>query len=162
VADVANPLPVKREDLVQRVEVEGVLAAVRSTEIGAPPVTEVEFKISLLVPEGTAVTKGQTVLGFDTEVLQRQLVEKQAELQEAAKKVEQKEIDLGLKLLEVEQQSAQAQADLGKAKLKAEVPPEVQQRVELEKARLDQRGRERDLENLEAEAAMERAGREGE
>lgn len=157
VADVANPVPVKREDLVQSVEVEGELAAVRSTEIGAPPVTEVEFKISLLVPEGTAVTKGQPVLGFDTEALQRQLVEKQSEFQEAAKKVEQKEIDLGLKLLEVEQQSAQAEADLGKAKLKAEVPPEVQQRVELEKARLDQRGRERDLENLEAEGRATRS-----
>jgi HlyD family secretion protein len=150
-ADVANPVPVKREDLVQSVEVEGELAAVRSTEIGAPAVTEVEFKISLLVPEGTAVKKGQPVLGFDTEALQRQLAEKQAEFREAAKKVEQKEIDLGLKLLEVEQQAAQATADLGKAKLKAEVPPEVQQRVELEKARLDQKGRERDLENLEAE-----------
>jgi HlyD family secretion protein len=156
-ADVANPLPVKREDLVQSVEVEGELAAVRSTEIGAPAVTEVEFKISLLVPEGTAVKKGEPVLGFDTEALQRQLAEKQAEFQEAAKKVEQKEIDLGLKLLEVEQQSAQAQADLGKAKLKAEVPPEVQQRVELEKARLDQRGRERDLENLEAEGRATRS-----
>ncbi len=150
-ADVANPVAVKREDLVQSVEVEGELAAVRSTEIGTPAVTEVEFKISLLVPEGTVVKKGQQVLGFDTEALQRQLAEKQAEFREAAKKVEQKEIDLGLKLLEVEQQAAQAEADLGKAKLKAEVPPEVQQRVELEKARLDQKGRERDLENLEAE-----------
>jgi hypothetical protein len=77
--------------------------------------------------------------------------EKQAEYQDAAKRVEQKEIDLGMKLLEIEQQAAQAVADLGKAKLKAEVPPEVQQRIELDKARLDQRGRERDLENLEAE-----------
>ncbi len=150
-AEVPNPIPVKREDLVQSVEIEGELAAVRSTEIGVPPVTYVEFKISFLIPEGTVVKKGQPVLGFDTEALQRQLVEKQAEFQEAAKKVEQKEIDLGMKLLEVEQQSAQATADLGKAKLKAEVPPEVQQRIELEKARLDQKGRERDLENLQAE-----------
>ncbi|HEY6551880.1 MAG TPA: HlyD family efflux transporter periplasmic adaptor subunit [Vicinamibacteria bacterium] len=149
--EITNPVPVKREDLVQSVEVEGELTAVRSTEIGVPPVTFVEFKISFLVPEGTMVKKGQPVLGFDTEALQRQLVEKQAEFQEAVKKVEQKEIDLGMKLLDVEQQSAQAVADLGKAKLKAEVPPEVQQRIELEKARLDQKGRERDLENLQAE-----------
>jgi HlyD family secretion protein len=60
-------------------------------------------------------------------------------------------VDLRLKLLEIEQQVAQAEADLGKAKLKAEVPPELQQRVELEKARLDHRGRQRDLENLQAE-----------
>ena len=35
------------------VEIEGKLAAVRSTDIGAPAVTEVEFKISLLAPEGS-------------------------------------------------------------------------------------------------------------
>jgi HlyD family secretion protein len=151
VADVPNPISVKREDLVQSVEVEGELAAVRSTEIGVPPVGWVQFKIAFLIPEGTVVKKGQPVLGFDTAALERQLVEKQAEYQDAAKRVEQKEIDLGMKLLEVEQQKAQAVADLGKAKLKAEVPPEVQQRIELEKARLDQKGRERDLENLGAE-----------
>jgi len=149
--EVSRPVTVKRQDLVQTVEMEGELQAVHSTEIGVPPVQDAEFKIAFLIPEGTVVKKGQPVLGFDTEVLQRQLVEKQAEFQEAAKKVDQKEIDLGLKLLDLEQRSAQAVADLGKAKLKADVPPEVQQRIELEKARLDQQGRERDLENLQAE-----------
>ena len=111
-ADVARPVAVKRQDLVQTVEVEGELQAVRSTEVGVPPVRDAEFKIAFLIPEGTAVKKGQPVLGFDTEALQRQLVEKEAEFQEAAKKVDQKEIDLGLKLLDVEQRSAQAVADL--------------------------------------------------
>jgi HlyD family secretion protein len=149
--DVLNPVTAKREDLVLSVDLEGELAAVRSTDIGAPPVTEVEFKISLLAPEGSAVKTGQPILGFDTEVLNRQLVDKQAELAEFAKKVEQKEVDLRLKLMELEQQTAQADADLGKAQLKAEVPPDLQGRVELEKARLDYRGRQRDLENLQAE-----------
>jgi HlyD family secretion protein len=149
--DVLHPVVVKREDLVSTVEVEGELAAVRSTDIGAPPVTEVEFKISLLAPEGAAVKKGQPILGFDTDALQRLLVDKQAELAEFTKKVEQKEVDVRLKLLEIEQQVAQGEADLGKAELKADVPPEVQQRIELEKARLDRKGRQRDLENLQAE-----------
>lgn len=149
--DVLNPVTVKREDLVLTVEVEGELAAVRSTDIGAPAVTEVEFKISLLAPEGSAVKTGQPILGFDTEALQRQLVDKQAELAEFTKKVEQKEVDLRLKLMEIEQQAAQAEADLGKAQLKAEVPPDLQGRLELEKAKLDHKGRQRDLENLQAE-----------
>jgi HlyD family secretion protein len=149
--DVRNPVTVKREDLVLTVDVEGELAAVRSTDIGAPPVAEVEFKISLLAPEGSPVKKGQPILGFDTEALQRQLVDKQAELAEFTKKAEQKEDDLRLKLLDLDQQIAQAEADLGKARLKAEVPPELQGRLELEKARLDHRGRQRDLENLQAE-----------
>jgi HlyD family secretion protein len=150
-SDVPNALAVKREDLVLTADVDGELAAVRSTEIGVPPVAEADFKIAFLAPEGQSVKKGDPVLGLDTETLQRQLAEKMAELEEATKKVEQKDSDLRMKLLDLEQQTAQVEADLGKATLKAEVPPEVQQRVELEKAKLDQRGRERDLETLRGE-----------
>jgi multidrug efflux pump subunit AcrA (membrane-fusion protein) len=150
-ADVLTPVKVVREDLVLTVDVDGELAAVRSTDIGAPPVTEVEFKIAFLAPEGAAVKTGQPILGFDTEALNRLLVDKKAELAEFTKKAEQKEVDLRMKLLEIEQQVAQGEADLGKAELKADVPPELQQRVELEKARLDFKGRQRDLENLQAD-----------
>jgi HlyD family secretion protein len=153
---VGEPVPVKRADLVLTVEVEGELAAVRSTEIGVPPVAEVDFKIAFLAPEGTAVKKGEPILKLDAEPLERRLAEKRAEFAEAQKKVEQKEIDLRMKLLELDQQTAQSRADLGKAQLKAEVPPEVQ-RIELEKALLDRRGRERDLENLVAERRVTEA-----
>jgi multidrug efflux pump subunit AcrA (membrane-fusion protein) len=155
--DVGTPVEVKKADLVLTVEVEGELAAVRSTEIGVPPVSEVDFKIAFLAPEGQAVKKGDSVLKLDTEVLERQLAEKRAELAEAQKKVEQKEIDLGMKLLDLQQQAAQARADLGRAQLKVEVPAEVQQRIELEKALLDKKGRERDLQNLEAEGRITQA-----
>ena len=155
--DVGVPIGVKKADLVLSVELEGELAAVRSTEIGVPPVAEVDFKIAFLAPEGQAVKKGTSVLKLDTEMLDRQLAEKRAELAEAQKKVEQKEIDLGMKLLDLEQQAAQARADLGRAQLKAEVPAEVQQRIELERALLDKKGREQDLQNLEAEGRVTRA-----
>ena len=155
--DVGAPVEVKRADLVLSVDVEGELAAVRSKEIGVPPVAEVDFKIAFLAPEGQQVTKGQSVLRLDTEMLERQLAEKRAELQEAQKKVEQKQIELGMKLLDLEQQAAQARADLGRAQLKVDVPAEVQQRIELEKARLDKRGRERDLQNLDAEGRVTQA-----
>jgi hypothetical protein len=155
--DVGAPVVVNRTDFVLTVEVEGELAAVRSTEIGVPPVSEVDFKIAFLAPEGQAVKKGTSVLRLDTEMVERQLAEKRAELKEAQKKVEQKEVDLGMKLLELDQQAAQARADLGRAQLKVEVPAEVQQRIELEKALLDKKGRERDLENIEAEGRVTRA-----
>lgn len=155
--DAPAPVVVKKADLVLSVDVEGELAAVRSTEIGVPPVAEVDFKIAFLAPEGQSVKKGDSVLRLDTEMLERQLAEKRAEYEEARKKVEQKEVDLAVKLLDLEQQAAQAKAELGRAALKADVPPEVQQRLELEKARLDQRGRERDLENLDAEGRVTRA-----
>ena len=151
------PVEVKRADLVLSVDVEGELAAVRSKEIGVPPVAEVDFKIAFLAPEGQQVKQGESVLRLDTEMLERQLAEKRAELQEAQKKVEQKQIELGMKLLDLEQQSAQARADLGRAQLKVDVPAEVQQRIELEKALLDKRGRERDLQNLDAEGRVTQA-----
>ncbi len=155
--EVGAPVDVKRADLVLTVDVEGELAAVRSKEIGVPPVSEVDFKIAFLAPEGQSVKKGDSILRLDTEMTERQLAEKRAELAEAQKKVEQKEIDLRLKLLELEQQEAQTRADLGRAQLKVDVPPEVQQRIELEKAVLDKKGRERDLENLEAEGRVTQA-----
>jgi HlyD family secretion protein len=155
--EAGQPVAVKRADLVLSVDVEGELAAVRSTEIGVPPIAEVDFKIAFLAPEGQAVKKGESVLRLDAEMLERQLAEKRAEYQEAQKKCEQKEIDLGMKLLDLEQQSAQAKADLGRAQLKVDVPPEVQERLELEKAVLDKRGRERDLQNLDAEGRVTRA-----
>jgi HlyD family secretion protein len=149
--DPGAPVSVTRGDLVLAVEVEGELAAVRSVGIGVPPVTEVEFKIAFLAPEGGPVKKGDPVLRFDTEALERQLAQKKAEYEEAAKKVEQKEIDLRMKLLDIDQRMAQATSDLGRARLKVDVPAEVQQRNELEKARLDTKGLERDLENMRAE-----------
>jgi HlyD family secretion protein len=156
----ARPIVVQRGDLVQTVDVEGELAAVRSTEIGPPPVTEVEFKIAFLAPEGTTVKKGDPILGFDTDVLRRNLAQKKAELEEAAANVVRKDADLRLALLNLDQQTAQAEAELGKARLKADVPPDVQQRVEFEKAQLEVRGRERDLQNLKAErVATESSGR---
>ncbi len=155
--EAGAPIEVKRTDLVLSVDVEGELAAVRQQEIGVPPIAEVDFKIAFLATEGQQVKQGESVLRLDTEMLERQLAEKRAELQEAQKKVEQKEIDLGMKLLDLEQQAAQAKADLGRAQLKVDVPPEVQQRIELDKAKLDKQGRERDLQNLDAEGRVTRA-----
>ena len=153
-AEVGTPLPVKRGDLVLGVEVDGELVAVRSKDVGVPPVSETEFKIAFLAPEGASVRKGEPILRFDTDTLERLLAEKRAELDEATKKVEQKEIDLRLKRLDLEQRSAQARADLTKAELKADAPPVVVPLIELEVARLDKTGRERDLANLAAEGRV--------
>jgi HlyD family secretion protein len=154
---VGDPVTVERGDLVLTVEVDGELEAVRSREIGPPSVTEVEFKIAFMSPEGTEVKQGEPVLRFDTEALERQLAQKKAEYEEARTKVEQKTLDLRMRRLALEEQIAQAKAALGKARLKAEVPPEVQKRIEYEKALLVQKGCERDLENLLAELEITEA-----
>jgi multidrug resistance efflux pump len=149
--DAATPVEVVRDDLVLTVDVEGELEAVRSRDIGCPPIPEVEFKIAFMAPEGTEVKEGDPVLRFDTEALERLLAQKRAEYEEARTKVEQKTIDLEMKRLALQEQIAQARVALGKARLRTEVPIEVQQRIEYEKAVLEEKGCERDLQNLEAE-----------
>ncbi len=150
-SDLPEPLEVRRGDLVLDVEVEGELLAVRSAELGPPASREWQLKISFLASEGKVVKKGEPVLGFDTQTLDRQLVEARAELAETEQKIERNQVDLRLKTLDVGQRIAQAEADLGKAELKLEVPPELQARNELEKVVLDRVGRQRDLENMRAE-----------
>ncbi|HEY6546487.1 MAG TPA: HlyD family efflux transporter periplasmic adaptor subunit [Vicinamibacteria bacterium] len=161
-SSLPDPLAVKRDDLVISVEMEGELAAVRSAEIGAPPVNEWEFKIASMAPEGSTVKKGDPVLGFDVEKLQRLLDQKQAELKEAEGKLEQKATELRMKTLELDQQIAVAENEKGKAGLKAEVPEDLLGRVEAEKARLDHEGRGRDVSNLRAEQAATLARAEAE
>ncbi|HXY41344.1 MAG TPA: HlyD family efflux transporter periplasmic adaptor subunit [Vicinamibacteria bacterium] len=149
--EVGTPLPVRRADLVLGVEVDGELVAVHSTPIGVPPVSETSFKITFLAPEGAAVKKGQPVLGFDTETLVRLLAEKRAELEEAAKKVEQKELDLHMKRLDLDQRAAVARSELTKAELKADAPPIAVSSMDLKLAQLDRAGRQGELANLAAE-----------
>ncbi len=146
-----DPVTVTRGDLVLTVDVEGELEAVRSRELGCPSVPEVEFKIAFMAPEGAEVKEGEPVLRFDTEALERLLAQKRAEYEEAKTKVEQKTIDLEMRRLALEEQIARARAALEKAKLDTELPPVLQTKVEREKALLEMKGCERDLENLTAE-----------
>ncbi|MFI5184733.1 MAG: HlyD family secretion protein, partial [Vicinamibacteria bacterium] len=155
-------LPVKRGDLVQPVDVEGELRAVHAVEIGPPALTEVEFKISFMVPEGASVQRGEPILGFDTQALQKMLDDKKAERDEARQKLAQKQRDLEVKRLSLDDQIAKAEAALRKARLKAEVPVELVARIEAQKARLDENGCEHDLQNLQAERSVLLSTGEGE
>jgi multidrug resistance efflux pump len=129
-----------RGDLVTGFEVIGTLAAVSSDSLGPPPISDVwEFKISRLEQEGAEVKKGQPVLGFDTTELQRRFEEKSAEAEEARKQIEKERADLALQTKGERMQLAEAEARLGKAKLKLEAPPDIQavtdrQKVEIEYA----------------------------
>ncbi len=129
-----------RGDLVTGFEVTGTLAAVSSDSLGPPPISDVwEFKISRLEQEGAEVKKGQPVLGFDTTELQRRFEEKSAEAEEARKQIEKERADLALQTKGERMQLAEAEARLGKAKLKLEAPPDIQavtdrQKVEIEYA----------------------------
>ncbi|HEY4998403.1 MAG TPA: efflux RND transporter periplasmic adaptor subunit, partial [Usitatibacter sp.] len=122
------------------VDVDGELVAVRTTDLGPPVVPDIwEFKITLLAPEGTQVKKGDPVVAFDPSPLQRHLEEKSAEYQEAAKKIDRKEVELLGQRHDLELLLAEAESRLDKARLKDDVPHDLRARNEVLQTVLDLR-----------------------
>jgi HlyD family secretion protein len=129
---------VSRGDLTLGVEVTGALEAVHSDALGPPLVPAVgEFKLSELAPEGSAVEKGQFVLGFDTSELVRKLEEKRTELASATTEMDKKRSDAALARRNEQLSIAESEGKLRKAQLKAEGSAEITGSIELRVARED-------------------------
>jgi HlyD family secretion protein len=127
-----------RGDLTLGVEVTGALEAVHSDRLGPPLVPAVgEFKLSELAPEGSAVEKGQFVLGFDTSELVRKLEEKRTELASAVTEMGKKRSDAALARRDERLNIAESEGKLKKAQLKAEGSAEITSSLELQVARED-------------------------
>ena len=157
----AEPVRVRIEDLVMTVETEGELRAVRTTDIGPPQVKDFyDFKIAFLVPESAPVKKGQPIIGFDTQLLQRNLEEKEAEFAEASKQIERREIELRMQVRDLELELAEAEARLGKGRLKDDIPEDLRGRIEARVARLDLEEAQRQVDRLGVKLTSTRAAGE--
>jgi hypothetical protein len=135
--------------LLVTVDVSGTIKAVDAESVGPPAVPDLwNFKIAMLAPEGESIAKGAPVLAFDPSELSRRLDEKTAERDAAAI-----QLDLKISATRVARQDerlaiAQAEAELRKAKVKADAPPGITAVIELEKARADLALAERNLDYL--------------
>jgi multidrug resistance efflux pump len=144
----------ERGDLVLSVEVTGTLAAVHSQPVGPPQVADVwDFKISMMAPEGKDVKAGDPVLGFDTTELERKLLEKQAESDSAAKRIEKKEKDTEIARRNDELRLAEAQSRSRKAALELDVPEELVKSQQLQESRLAKQDADREIEFLTGKLA---------
>ncbi len=149
------------DDLVIGVDVEGYLQSRNSSYLGPPAVADTwDYKISFLAPEGQEVPSGAPVLGFDTTELQRRLRERRTESEGAAKKIEQLSKDLTRKRMQDELKLAEAQARARKARLKVEVPEELEKGQVLEEARMDLELANKEIAHLEQR--LESSARSGE
>lgn len=129
---------VTRGDLVTGVDVTGTLAALDSGSFGPPQLNDVwDFKIAMMAPEGSEITKGRPVLGFDTTELQKKLEEKSAEAEQARKEIEKQRADLSLKREDEKLNLAQAEATLRKTSLKLDAPPDLVGIKERKQVQLD-------------------------
>ena len=119
----ANWATLERADLVLRAPVEGTLEAVESVSISPPAVRRIyNFKISMLIPEGTEVKKGDLVVSFDTRELQQTLRSRQNDRESATTQLEKSTSVLEIERQDLDLTLAEAEANLRKINLKLEVP----------------------------------------
>ncbi len=129
---------VERGDLVIGVNVTGTLRAVESSVLGPPQVRDVwQFKIAMMADEGTEVTAGQPILGFDSSELQQRLQTKLADLDSARTEVEKKKVDIAVTVANDRLALAEVEARLRKARLIADQPAQLHSNNDVEKAKLD-------------------------
>nr|MBA3541112.1 HlyD family efflux transporter periplasmic adaptor subunit [Deltaproteobacteria bacterium] len=154
---------VKREDLVVGVEVVGALAAVDSTDIKPPALSEVwNFKIAMLAPEGAEVKVGEPIAGFDSSEQTRELETLQNEIDAAQKKLEQKRNSAALARREEDLAIALAEANVRKATLKTTTPGELVATIERKTMELDEKAVAIALEQAKIKAARARRADESE
>ena len=129
---------VERGDLVIGVDVTGTLHAVESSVLGPPQVRDVwQFKIAMMVDEGTEVSAGEPILGFDPSELQQRLQTKLADLDSARTEVEKKQVDIAATIANDRLALAEVEARLRKARLIADQPTQLHSNNEVRKAKLD-------------------------
>jgi HlyD family secretion protein len=129
---------VKRGDLVFDVDVSGSLTAARSAFLGPPSaVDERDFKIARLVNEGADVKKGDKVVWFDVGDLQRELIDRRAERDSAAREIERKRNEIEVSRRDGELRVAEAAAAEEKARLRSDLPEKYTAAIEMKLARID-------------------------
>jgi len=140
-------------DLVLTVPVTGVLAAVRSTQIGPPVVWgQWEFKISAMAPEGADVKIGDMVLEFDASERRRELERRRADRDAAREQIEKRRRELDLQDHDDALKLAEAQARLRTAGLKAGRPEDLVPSKEAQQAVLELKVAREEVDFLERQS----------
>lgn len=143
-----------RETLVLEVPVTGTLKSEQAIQLGPPGVRWIwNYKIASLAEEGSEVAVGDPVVSFDTTELQRRLSDKTTEHAQAVEELAKEEIAQEVARSEDRMRIREAEARVRKARLEAEVPPDIVKPIELAKAELDLELARTELRHLREQAA---------
>ena len=105
------------------VRVTGELQSAESAFFGPPAIPDVwNYTIAFMAPDGMPVQEGRPVLRFDTQDLMTRLRDKSNELNEKQKELERTQIVSRETIADLTLQVQEAEANLEKARLKADIP----------------------------------------
>jgi multidrug efflux pump subunit AcrA (membrane-fusion protein) len=139
----------ERRDLVFEVEVEGLLEAVNSVSITPPAVPQMwNFKISMLVPEGSEVVTGQPVVDFDPTELRQRLRSKVGERDSSAGEFEKRVSELEIERQNLELELAESAARLRRQDLELQAPEDLVAARDVELLRIDREFARFEIDNI--------------
>ena len=126
--------------------IDGEVYAQRSSQLMPPSVSQMwQFNITQLAPDGSPVKKGDIVVAFDGNELNRQLAETQGQLQEKQRELENLDLDLAERQRSATLATAEAQSQMEKARRKTEQPREIVAALQYDKLINDRRRTENAL-----------------
>jgi len=105
------------------IRVSGELQSANSRFFGPPSIADIwNYSIAYMAPDGQRIEAGRPILGFNTQELKTRLRDKNNELNEKRKELERTQIIAKEQLAELSLRVEEAEADLDKARLKADIP----------------------------------------
>ena len=144
---------VTRDDLVLAVTATGTLAALDSTDVLPPQLSDtLGFKIASLVPEGTAVVAGDPIATFDTSDFDRQLADLQLQLEASTKQLAKRRQEIRVSRASDDVTAVAARADVAKAEIENQAPPELSSAIDVK-----QREMQLEVDRMAAEEAQSNA-----
>jgi multidrug resistance efflux pump len=155
----ATTVDVTQGEFVDYIQIRGDIRPAKSIVLAAPLQSGGDLQIVKLVKSGSTVKKGDVVVEFDATSLRQRLLERQSELNQALKEIEQTQAQG--KITAEQQQTAlmkatydveRAKLDLGKRDLVS--------RIEYEAAKLSLADAEQRLKEVQAKALSSKAGAE--
>ena len=150
-------MEVTREAFRQRVTADGVLEAVRTTPLSAPPRTRGPAKIAWMAEDGIYAKQGDVIVRFDPMESERELIEGELALSTAESKIEQSATQTRATLNDVERDRHLAQFELDSARSFANKDPEIFSRVEIIEAQIDEELAGLKLDHAEGRAEIQEA-----
>ena len=148
-------IEVRNEPFQQRVTAEGVLEAVRSTPMSAPPRTRGSATIAWMVEDGIFVGQGDVIVRFDPMEQERELVEGEVALSTARSKLRQSQAQSDATLIDVERDRQLAEFELDTARNFSTKDPEIFSRVEIIEAQIDEELADLKLEHAEGRGKIQ-------
>jgi HlyD family secretion protein len=159
VAPNVTTADVTKGDFVDYIQIRGDIRPAKSIVLAAPLQSGGDLQIVKLVKSGTAVKKGDVVVEFDATSLKQRLLERQSELNQALKEIEQTQAQA--KITAEQQQTAlmKAKYDVERAKLDLG-KRDLVSRIEYESAKLSLADAEQRMKEVEAKERSSKAGSE--